>query len=88
MSRPPARRVTVLYSVSATCAVIGALLWVRGRFGSPPRVYADHLAADRYTTSAWPVWSRSVTPDRLGLYLVALAVGLAAVAWLLSVRRG
>ncbi|MBP0460807.1 hypothetical protein [Streptomyces montanisoli] len=88
MSRPPARRVTVLYSVSATCAVIGVLLWVRGRFSSPPRVYADYLASDAYTTSAWPVWSRSVTPDRLGLYLVVVAVGLAVVAWLFSVRRG
>ncbi|MEU9169683.1 hypothetical protein AB0D34_18050 [Streptomyces sp. NPDC048420] len=88
MSRPARHRGTALYAISATCATIGALLWVRGRTSAPPRVYADYLAADSYTPSAWRVWSPAVPEDRLGLYLVAVGLVLAVAARLLSVRRG
>ncbi|MEU6351899.1 hypothetical protein ABZ896_21560 [Streptomyces sp. NPDC047072] len=83
----PARGSVVLYTVSATCAVIGALLWLRGQ-ADPPRVYGAYLAADSYTASAWRVWSPAVPDQRLGLYLVVAAVVTAAVARWFSVRGG
>ncbi|MGI5507691.1 hypothetical protein [Streptomyces sp. CA-106131] len=49
MNRPAPRSATVMYAISATCAAIGALLWVRGQTSAPPRFYADYLAADSYT---------------------------------------
>lgn len=88
MPRPAPRFSPALYAISATCAVIGALLWVRGQTIAPPRVYADYLAADSYTPSAWRVWSPAVPEDRLGLYLIAAGLVLAVAARLFSVRRG
>lgn len=88
MNRPASRCATVLYAVSATCSAIGALLWVRGRTGTPPRSYGAFLAADSHTPSAWRVWSTAVPQERLGLYLIAAGLALAVVARLVSVRRG
>ncbi|RPE43235.1 hypothetical protein EDD90_6428 [Streptomyces sp. Ag109_O5-1] len=87
MNRPDPRRATVLYAMSATCAAIGALLWVRGRTSTPPRVYGSFLAADSYISSAWQVWSQAVPEERLGLYLVAAGLVLAVAGRLLSDRR-
>ena len=88
MNRPAQRYVTVLYAISATCAAIGALLWVRGQTSAPPRAYGDFLAADGYTPSAWPVWSQSVPEERLGVYLIAAGLVLAVAVRLFSLRRG
>ncbi|MFF0016355.1 hypothetical protein [Streptomyces sp. NPDC005374] len=88
MTRSARRRGTVLYAISATCAAIGALLWVRGRTSAPPRVYSDYLAADSYTPSVWRVWSPAVPEDRLGLYLIAAALVLAVATRVFAVRRG
>jgi hypothetical protein len=88
VNRPAQRHVPVLYAISATCTAIGALLWVRGWSSAPPRRYADYLAADSYTPSAWRVWSRAVPDERLGLYLIAAGLLPAAVARLVSARRG
>ncbi|WRZ89498.1 hypothetical protein OHB54_10740 [Streptomyces sp. NBC_01007] len=74
--------------MSATCAAVGALLWVRGWSGAQPRRYADYMAADGYTPSGWRVWSRAVPDERLGLYLVVVGPVPAVVARLVSVRRG
>ncbi|MGI5143709.1 hypothetical protein [Streptomyces sp. CA-106110] len=87
MNRPAPRSATVMYAISATCAAIGALLWVRGQTSAPPRFYADYLAADSYTPSAWRVWSPAVPEERLGLYLLGAGLVLAAAARLFSVRR-
>ncbi|MFE9442364.1 hypothetical protein ACFYO2_25940 [Streptomyces sp. NPDC006602] len=86
MNRPVPRRATVLYAISATCAAIGTLLWVRGQT-APPRVYGSFLAADGYTSSAWRVWSPAVPEERFGLYLVAAGLVLAVAASLFSIRR-
>lgn len=89
MTRSPSPRSTVvLYTVSATCAAMGALLWIRDRAAdTPPRFYGDVLVADSHTTSAWRVWSQAVTEERLGLYLVAAGLVLAVATRLLSARR-
>ncbi|MBW8796180.1 MAG: hypothetical protein JF597_22030 [Streptomyces sp.] len=87
MNRPAPRLATILYAVSATCGVVGALLWVRGRTGSTVRIYRDYLAADSYSPSAWRVWSPAVPEARLGLYLVAAALVSAVAARLVSARR-
>ncbi|WP_371661667.1 hypothetical protein [Streptomyces sp. NBC_00280] len=87
MNTPVPRRVTVLYSISATCGAVGALLWVRDLTSAPPRVYGAYLAADGYTSSAWRVWSRAVSEERLGLYLIAAGLVLAVAARLFSIRR-
>ncbi|MEV6117457.1 hypothetical protein AB0L59_34470 [Streptomyces sp. NPDC052109] len=87
MSRPAPRSATALYAASATFAAIGALLWIRDRTSAPPRVYSDYLAADRYTPSAWRVWSQAVPEERLGLYLIAAGLVLAVAARLITVRR-
>jgi hypothetical protein len=88
LPRSAPRAATVLYTVSATCAAIGALLWIRDQSTAPPRAYGDFLAADRYTPSTWRVWSQAVPEERLGLYLIAAALMLAVGARLISVRRG
>ncbi|QJS99272.1 hypothetical protein G9272_02260 [Streptomyces asoensis] len=88
MNRPAPRWATALYSVSATCAAIGALLWVRGRSSEPPRVYGSFLAADGYTASAWQVWSQAVPEERLGVYLITAGLVLAVAVRLCAVRRG
>lgn len=88
MKRPAPRCATVLYAMSAPCAAIGALLWMRGQTSAPPRIYGSFLAADAYTPSAWRVWSPAVPEERLGLYLIAVGLVLAVVARLFSVRRG
>jgi hypothetical protein len=88
VTRPAPCAAAVLYAISATCAAIGALLWIRDQTSEPPRVYRDFLAADVYTPSAWRVWSRQVPEDRLGLYLIAAGLVLAVAARLISVRRG
>lgn len=88
MARPASRAVTALYAISATCAAIGALLWIRDRTSAPPRFYGDFLAADGYTPSVWQVWSPAVPEERLGLYLIAAGVLLAVAARLISARRG
>lgn len=87
MHRPTPRHVTTLYAISATCAVIGVLLWVRGRTSEPPRHYSNFLAADGYTSSVWRVWSQAVPEERLGLYLLAAGLVLALLACLLPARR-
>jgi hypothetical protein len=91
VTRPVPRRATVLYAISATCAVIGALLWVRSQTSTPPSLssasYGSFLAADAYTSSAWRVWSPTVPEERLGLYLVAAGLVLAVAARLFSIRR-
>ncbi|MFF3559398.1 hypothetical protein ACFYXS_05080 [Streptomyces sp. NPDC002574] len=80
-----------MYATATTCAVIGALLWVRSQGGTPPslatRSYTDFLAADGYSPSDWRVWSPGVPEDRLGLYLLAAGLVLALVARLVSARR-
>ncbi|MFE3161502.1 hypothetical protein [Streptomyces sp. NPDC059224] len=45
------------------------------------------LAADGYTSPAWRVWPLAVPEERLGLYLIAAWLVLAAAARLFSVRR-
>ncbi|MFG1810116.1 hypothetical protein [Streptomyces sp. NPDC049040] len=89
MTRPPSPRSTVvLYTVSATCAALGALLWIRDRAAdTPPRVYGDVLVAEGHTRSAWRIWSQAVTEERLGLYLVAAGLALAIATRVLSARR-
>ncbi|MER5790745.1 hypothetical protein [Streptomyces sp. NPDC001980] len=87
MNRPVPDRAPVLYAISATCVAIGVLLWVRGRDIPPPRRYADYLAADSYTPSAWRVWSQAVPQERLGWYLVAAGLVLAVATRLFSARR-
>ncbi|WP_225098019.1 hypothetical protein [Streptomyces sp. CoH27] len=91
MSRPASHRTTALYAISATCAVIGALLWIRSRTSTPLTLssssYGSYLAADSYRPSAWRVWSPAVPEGRLGLYLLAAGLVLAVVTRLLSARR-
>lgn len=87
MNRPAPRCTTVPYAISATCAAIGALLWVRSQTSTPPRIYGSYLAADSYTPSAWRVWSPALPEERLGLYLLAAGLVLAVAARLFSVRR-
>lgn len=87
MNRSASGHATVLYAISATCAAIGALLWVRGQTSTPTRFYASYLAADAYTPSAWRVWSPAVPDERLGLYLIAAGLVLAVAARLIFVRR-
>ena len=84
-------RVPVLYAISATCAVIGALLWIRGEINTPTTLqsssFGSFLAADTYTESTWRVWSPTVPQARLGLYLIAVALVLTVTARLFSIRR-
>ncbi|MDV7214909.1 hypothetical protein [Streptomyces prunicolor] len=91
MTRPVPRRATALYAISATCAAIGALLWVRSQTSTPLTLhsssYGSFLAADAYTTSAWRVWSPAVPEERLGPYLIAAGLVLAVAARLFSLRR-
>ncbi|MFF7215732.1 hypothetical protein ACFZAU_35230 [Streptomyces sp. NPDC008238] len=91
MSRPAPRSATALYATAATCATIGALLWVRSQGGSPLSLtstpYGALLATDSYTPSAWRVWSPDVPEARLGLYLLVAGLVLAVVARLISVWR-
>ncbi|MBE9499903.1 MULTISPECIES: hypothetical protein [Streptomyces] len=90
MSRPARQRAAVPYAISATCAVVGALLWVRGhdRMAQPPRSYGAYLAADGYTPSTWRVWSSALPQDRLGLYLVVFGILLAVGTRVFLARRG
>ncbi|MDX2847889.1 hypothetical protein [Actinacidiphila glaucinigra] len=85
MTRPAPRTATALYATSGTCAVIGALLWLRGRPGSAYRAYIGF--ADQPPASSWRVWSSAVPQDRLGLYLLAAGLVLAVVAHLIAVWR-
>ncbi|MFI6401453.1 hypothetical protein [Streptomyces sp. NPDC050548] len=101
MTRPTQRHATALYAISATCAAIGALLWVRSQTGTLLWVrsqtgtlptlhsssYGSFLAADAYTSSDWRVWSPAVHEERLGLYLIAAGLVLAVVTRLFSLRR-
>ncbi|MFF3986612.1 hypothetical protein ACWDFR_34265 [Streptomyces sp. 900105755] len=87
MKRPASNRAPVLYAISATCAAIGVLLWVRGRTDPPPMRYADYLEAESYTPSVWRVWSPAMPQERLGWYLIAAGLVLAVATRLLSVRR-
>ncbi|MER6130218.1 hypothetical protein ABT173_48300 [Streptomyces sp. NPDC001795] len=90
MNKPVPRRATVLYTISATCAAIGALLWVRSQTSTAPSLsssYGSFLAADSYSPSAWRVWSPAVPEERLGLYLLAAGLVLAVAARLFSVWR-
>ncbi|MFJ5901639.1 hypothetical protein ACIQFZ_41260 [Streptomyces sp. NPDC093064] len=91
MTRPAPSSATALYAIAATCAAIGALLWVRSQASTPislsSRSYGSFLAADSYTPSAWRVWSPAVPEDRLGLYLLAAGLVLAVAARLVSVWR-
>ncbi|GAA3902220.1 MULTISPECIES: hypothetical protein [Streptomyces] len=91
MTRPAPRSATALYAIAATCAAVGALLWVRSRASTPislsSRSYGSFLAADSYTPSAWRVWSPAVPEDRLGLYLLTAGLLLAVAARLVSVWR-
>lgn len=88
MPRPPSPRATpVLYTAAATCAVLGALLWMRDRSSTPPKVYGDAFVVDARTTSDWRVWSQAVTEQRLGIYLVVAGLVLAAGTALLGALR-
>ncbi|MER6534438.1 hypothetical protein ACWDE0_07535 [Streptomyces sp. 900105755] len=87
MKRAVPNRAPVLYAISATCAAIGVLLWVRGRTDPPPMRYADYLEADSFTPSVWRVWSPAMPQERLGWYLVAAGLVLAVATRLLSGRR-
>ncbi|MBK3577501.1 hypothetical protein JHN63_27620 [Streptomyces sp. MBT65] len=91
MARPVPRHATALYAISATSAVIGALLWVRSQTSTLPTLhsssYGSFLAADAYTSSDWRVWSPAVPDERLGLYLIAAGLVLAVVTRLVSRRR-
>ncbi|MFD4554998.1 hypothetical protein ACFWP5_11845 [Streptomyces sp. NPDC058469] len=84
-------RVPVLYAISATCAVIGALLWIRGEMNTPATLqsssYGSFLAAETSAESTWRVWSPTVPQARLGLYLIAVALVLTVTARLFSIRR-
>ncbi|WP_353943141.1 hypothetical protein ABII15_16820 [Streptomyces sp. HUAS MG91] len=88
MNKRSPRSATVLYTVAATCAVVGVLLRLRGRAGSAP-VLSGAIGSP-YSgdgPSAWRVWSSDVPEARLGVYLLVLAVVLAVVARLVSVWR-
>ncbi|MFJ4899360.1 hypothetical protein [Streptomyces sp. NPDC088727] len=91
MKRQTPRSATALYAIAATCAAIGALLWLRSRTGEGPRysglLYLSSSDADSYSPSAWRVWSPVVPEERLGLYLLAAALVLALVARLVAVWR-
>lgn len=92
MKRQVPRSATVLYAIAGTCAVIGALLWVRSRssgtavavFGSP---YGSSFDADSYRSSAWQVWSSQLSEERLGVYLLVAALVLGVVARLVATWR-
>lgn len=89
MNRQVPRTATALYAIAATCAAIGALLWVRSR--TAPRfsilLYGSSLDTDSYSHSAWRVWSPVVPEERLGLYLLAAALVLVTAARLVSIWR-
>ncbi|MFE6892643.1 hypothetical protein [Streptomyces sp. NPDC057694] len=91
MNRQAPRSATILYSIAATCAVIGALLWVRSRTGSTLLLYSGSYGssfdADGYSPSAWQVWSSDLPDSRLALYLLGSAIVLAVAARLVSVWR-
>ncbi|WP_406274190.1 hypothetical protein OH779_38775 [Actinacidiphila glaucinigra] len=87
MKRPVPRSTSALYATSATCAAIGALLWVARPNQRSHQDLPGPFAADFTTRSAWRVWSPVVTEDRLGVYLLAAGVVLAVAARLIFVRR-
>ncbi|MFF3174274.1 hypothetical protein ACFVQ0_16780 [Streptomyces sp. NPDC057900] len=90
MKRQAPRSATALYATAATCAVIGALLWLRSRTGAGPTysgLYLSSQDADNYSPSAWRVWSSVVPEERLGIYLLVVALVLALGARLVAVWR-
>lgn len=91
MNRQIPRTATALYAIAATCAAMGALLWVRSRTSTAPRfsalLYGSSLDTDNYSPSAWRVWSPVVPEERLGWYLLAAALVLATAARLVSIWR-
>lgn len=90
MKRQAPRSATALYAIAATCAAIGALLWLRSRTGEGPRysgLYLSSSDADSYRPSAWRVWSPAMSEERFGLYLLGAALVLALVARLVAVWR-
>ncbi|MHC3817525.1 hypothetical protein [Streptomyces sp. DT9] len=91
MKRQAPRSATALYATAATCAAVGALLWLRSRTGEGPGdsglLYLSSSDADSYSPSAWRVWSPAMPEERLGLYLLAAALVMALVARLVAVWR-
>ncbi|MBO0917470.1 hypothetical protein J1C73_25115 [Streptomyces laculatispora] len=92
MKRQTPRSATALYAIAATCAAIGALLWLRSRTSTGPTLsgvylYGSSMDADNYSSSAWRVWSPVVSEERLGLYLLAAALVLALAGRLVAVWR-
>lgn len=90
MNRPTPRSATALYASAATCAAIGALLWLRSRTSTVPSLFlysGSSLDADSDKPSAWRVWSTGVTEERLGMYLLAAALVLALAGRLVATWR-
>ncbi|MFG2599536.1 hypothetical protein [Streptomyces sp. NPDC048462] len=90
MKRQAPRSTTALYAIAATCAALGALLWLRSRTSTGLRysgLYATSLDADSYVPSGWQVWSPVVSEERLGVYLLAAALVLGLVARLVAIWR-
>ncbi|WP_285564392.1 hypothetical protein [Streptomyces sp. RTGN2] len=76
MNRQTPRSATALYAAAATCAAIGALLWLRSRTGTAPSLFLASSAPDTDGNhpSSWRVWSPVVSEERLGVYLLAVAL--------------
>ncbi|MFI6895802.1 hypothetical protein ACIBM4_16990 [Streptomyces sp. NPDC050256] len=88
MNRQSPRSATALYATAATCAVIGALLWLRSRTNEEPlSLYGDSSDPDSYLPSSWRVWSTAVPEERLGMYLLAVALLLALAARVVATWR-
>ncbi|MER5274231.1 hypothetical protein ABT025_00560 [Streptomyces sp. NPDC002809] len=89
MSGQTPRSATALYATAATCAAIGALLWLRSRTSTASSLYLYGSSPDggSYKPSAWRVWSPVVPEERLGMYLLAAALVLALAARLVATWR-
>ncbi|MGW0939881.1 hypothetical protein [Streptomyces sp. NPDC002666] len=93
-NRQTPRSATALYATAATCAVIGALLWLRSR-PIPAPGSSSHgssaeyrsFASDNPLPSSWEVWSTAVPEERLGMYLIAAALVLALTARVVATWR-
>ncbi|HEY9327752.1 MAG TPA: hypothetical protein VIS09_05885 [Streptomyces sp.] len=89
MNRQSPRSATALYATAATCAVIGALLWLRSRTSEEPglSLYGGSSDSDHYLPSSWRVWSTALPEERLGMYLLAAALVLALVGRVVATWR-
>lgn len=95
MNRQTPRSATALYATAVTCAVIGALLWLRSRSIPAPgsslhgssAEYRSFADADNSLPSSWRVWSTDLPEERLGMYLVAVALVLALAGRVVATWR-